>query len=146
MRVRSGREWVTLVWVAIVAAVMVTVVTVFAVLIHLPSRLPDRGPSPFWVGFILLLAMGVGVLVGAAAGIERWWLVLPAVCAVLGAFAALAFAAAQALGFLAILLVATGLAAGALFGVVLVDLLAHRSLDGHARGSATGRPSAHGRR
>jgi len=141
MRVRSGREWVTLVGVAIVAAVVVTVVASFVALTNL-----YRESSLFWTVLTVLPAAGVGVAVGAVAGLERWWLVLPAACAVLGAFAALAFAAAQALGFLAILLVATGLAAGALFAVVLVDLLTHRSLDGHARGSATGRPSAHGRR
>lgn len=141
MRVRSGREWVTLVGVAIVAAVVVTVVTTFVAFTNM-----YRESSLFWTGLTLLPAMGVGVVVGAVAGIKRWWLVLPAVCAVLGAFAAFAFAAAEALGFLAIVLVATGMAAGALFAVVLVDLLTHRSLDGHAHGSATGEPSAHGRR
>ncbi len=141
MRVRSGREWVTLVGVAIVAAVVVTVVTAFLAFTNL-----YRESSLFWTGLTLLPAMGVGVVVGAVAGIERWWLVLPAVCAVLGAIAAFAFAAAQALGFLAILVVATGLVAGALFAVVLVDLLTDRSRDGQARGSATGETSAHGRR
>ncbi|GEM_PF-3379278 len=141
MRVRSGREWVTLVGVAIVAAVVVTIVTAFLALTNL-----YRESSLFWTALTLLPAMGVGVVVGAVAGIERWWLMLPAMCGVLGGFAAFAFAAAQALGFLAIPLVATGLVAGALFAVVVVDLLTHRSLDGHARGSATGRPSAHGRR
>ena len=93
----------------------------------------------------MLPAGGVGVAVGALAGIKRWWLVLPAACALLCALAAMAFAAAQALGFLAILLVATGLAAGALFAVVLVDLLTHRFVDGHDPRSTTGRPSGHSR-
>ncbi len=141
MRVRSGHEWVTLVGVAIVAAVVVTVVASFVALTNL-----YRESSLFWTLLTVLPAVGVGVAVGAVAGFERWWLVVPAACAVLGAFAAIAFAAAQAPGFLAIPLVVTGLAAGALFAVVLVDLLTHRSLDGHAPGSATGRPSAHGRR
>jgi len=133
MKVRSGREWVTLVGVAIVAAVMMTVVTGFLAFTNM-----YRESSLFWTALTLLPAMGVGVVVGAVAGIERWWLVLPAVCGVLGALASFAFAAAQDLRFLAIPLVATGLIAGALFAVVLVDLLTHRSRDGHARGSATG--------
>ena len=141
MKVRSGREWVTLVGVAIVAAVVATVVASSVALTNL-----YRESSLFWMGLTVLPAGGVGVTVGALAGIKRWWLVLPAACALLGVLAAMAFAAAQALGFLAILLVAAGLAAGALFAVVLVDLLTHRSVDGDDPRSATGRPSAHRRR
>ena len=142
MSVRSGREWLALAWVALVVAVVVTVVTTFVGFTTMP-----RVWSPFWGAvwgaMVFLPPLAVGVVVGAVAGVQRWWLVLPAVCAVLGALAAGALAAW--LGFLPIFWVAPGLAAESLLAVALLDLLDRAMLDRGARRRASGRLSRPGR-
>jgi hypothetical protein len=132
----AGRDWIALFWVALIATILVTAFAVFVTLGWL-----IRAASP-WLTLLVLLPpiMGVGVAVGAAAGIGRRWLVVPAVSALLGAVAAVALTAA--FGFLPILGAPPGTLVGSLLGVVVVDLLTHRCRDVGARRSAPDRRSA----
>lgn len=136
MPARGGRDWLALFWVALIATILVTAFAVFVTLGWL-----IRVASPLLTLLVLLPPiMGVGLAVGAAAGIGRWWLVVAAMSALLGAVAAVALAAA--FGFLPILGAPPGMVAGSLLAVMVVDLLTHRCRDVGARRSAPDRRSA----
>ena len=133
MSTRSWREWLALVLVALLMAVVVTAVTLFAAF-HIYVTVvtgPDE-PSPLWALLLLIPAMSIGLVVGGMAGLPRWWLALPAVFSVLGGLAAWAFAVAYEL--LPILWLVPGLAAGSLLAVALADAL--RGLGSRVRASS----------
>ena len=102
MPARSWRDWLALLLVAMLTAVVVTALTLFAAFqIYVTVVTGPDEPSPLWGVLLLIPTMGIGVLVGGIAGLRRWWLALPAVFSVLGAFAAgslLAVALADVLG------------------------------------------------
>lgn len=136
MSARAGRDWMALFWVALSATILVTAFAIFVTLGWLIQL-----ASPLLTLLVLLPPiMGVGLAVGAAAGIGRWWLVVPAMSALLGAVAAVALVAA--LGFLPILGAPPGIVAGSLLAVVVVDPLTHRCRDAGARRRAPERRSA----
>ncbi|TVP72478.1 MAG: hypothetical protein EA340_03435, partial [Nitriliruptor sp.] len=120
MSTRSWRDWLALLWVAMVAAIVVAVVATFAVFAIFLGM-----SSPVWDLLLLVPLLSVGLVVGAVAGLRRWWLALPAGFSALGAVAAGAIAAA--IEHLPILWVVPGLAAGSLLAVALADRLAGRA-------------------
>lgn len=122
MPARSWRDWLALLLVAMLTAVVVTALTLFAAFqIYVTVVTGPDEPSPLWSVLLLIPTMGIGVLVGGIAGLRRWWLALPAVFSVLGAFAAGAVAMKYEL--LPILWVVPGFAAGSLLAVALADVL-----------------------
>lgn len=135
------RDWVALIWVAIVTAIVMLAVVVGLIYLLFVSNLgimtrPGGPPLLIDLLFLSLLltpAMVVGLVVGAAAGLRRWWLALPAVSSALGALAA--GATAGTLGFLPIIGVVPGLVAGSLLGVALA---------GHPGGRKDGEEVFHG--
>ncbi|TVR25526.1 MAG: hypothetical protein EA387_03710 [Nitriliruptor sp.] len=89
---------------------------------------PDGPPiflSVLLVVLPLIATMVPGLVVGAAAELQRWWLVLAAVLSTLGAFAS--GAVALAFGRLPIFWAPPGVVIGSVLAVVLADRLGRRA-------------------
>lgn len=133
MSVGSPINWWALIWVAVLTAFTTTVIVLITLLLLVETTIGlltrPAGP-PMFLSVLLMLLLPIatavaGLVVGTAAGLQRWWLVLAAVSSTLGAFAS--GAVALAFGRLPIFWAPPGLVIGSVLAVVLADLLGRRA-------------------
>jgi len=134
-----------LVWVAVLTAFTTTVLVLISLLLLVEATigLLLRPTGPPWVlsavfaGLSLSATVVAGLVVGTAAGLQRWWLAFAAVASTLGAVAS--GAVALAFGRVPIFWSPPGLVIGSLLAAALADRLGGRTSRANAS-SGAGRP------